>query len=627
MVRYAALKGLYDVDKTIGCGGFAKVKLGTHVATGEKVAIKIMEKNALGDDLPRVKMEVEALKTLAHQHVCKLYQVIETDSHYFMIIEYCSGGELFDHIVEKNRLTETESRKFFRQIVSAVAYLHSLGYAHRDLKPENVLLDKQQNLKLIDFGLCAKPKGGMQAHLYTSCGSPTYAAPELVLGAKYLGSEVDIWSMGVLLYALLCGFLPFDDSSIENLYRKILSGKYDEPSWLSCSSKRLIRSMLQTDPKKRITIQELCNHPWITAGFLNPVSFKKNTNFEKDKEVLVTMSAICHEDREHIWQKLMEGSRTDYRTATYLLLLDRKLRGLPLRLSSASRTHFRGKLSVESTPKADRNMSNFITKLDQSPGNRMLCKSPVIDTTYTMLQKPLETDKNTENDFTEPNIPVRKRLRSKDEDDAASPIPTKKSTDQEKNPATPKTPQGTDFKGNLSSTPGSARKVMLGFERGLNRVRHVLTPKRRAKNENTDPDQPVLLSGKGLCNISSTSSDCPKQVLAQLRRALHRKGISCRQKGFVLLGETESISCKPEPKTGKDNARPFSARSACSFELEVCLVDGLSDAKPLVGIRRKRLKGDAWVYKRVCEEVLALASDGDETAQLSASNTESNCLI
>ncbi|KAJ8930208.1 hypothetical protein NQ314_017016 [Rhamnusium bicolor] len=226
MVQYQALKGLYEVERTIGCGGFAKVKLATHIATGEKVAIKIMDKGALGDDLPRVKLELKALQTLSHEHICKLYQVIETETIFFIIMEYCSGGELFDHIVEKNRLSESESRMFFRQIVSAVAYLHSLGYAHRDLKPvsylKNVLLDKFQNLKLIDFGLCARPSGGMESPLYTSCGSPTYAAPELVLGMQYLGPEVDVWAMGVLLYALLAGSLPFDDHNIDSLYKKIL---------------------------------------------------------------------------------------------------------------------------------------------------------------------------------------------------------------------------------------------------------------------------------------------------------------------------------------------------------------------------------------------------------------------
>lgn len=606
MVRYGALKGLYDLEKTIGSGGFAKVKLATHIATGEKVAIKIMDKTSLGDDLPRVKLEVQALKTLLHQHICRLYQVIETESHYFMVIEYCSGGELFDHIVEKNKLSETESRKFFRQIVSAVAYLHSLGYAHRDLKPENVLLDKEENLKLIDFGLCAKPKNGIDSHLQTSCGSPTYAAPELILGKKYLGSEVDIWSMGVLLYALLCGFLPFDDNNIENLYRKILSGKYDEPSWLSSSSKKLIQAMLQIDPKKRITIQELCNHPWITAGFLNPVSFVHKTNFQKDDDVLSTMSAICGENTSNIWKKLVKSDRTDYKTATYLLLLDRKLRGLSLRISSSAKSHFKSEY--------EGNDNDIITKLDYSPRSKSV-RSPIIDTTFKILPKTPETINN----FMEPHLPGRKRLRSKEEDDAYSPVPIKRTAEKDKFVSTPTSTTISDSRESQSCTPGSARKVIMGLERGLNRVRYVLTPKRRVKNENIDPDQPNVLSGKGLCNVSSTSSDDPKYVLSQLRRALRRKGIMCHQKGFILQGETEDCT-----EDDKDAMRPFSSRNACSFELEVCLLEGISNDK-LVGIRRKRLKGNAWVYKRVCEEVLALAAE-DFSAE-SEGSTESKCPI
>ncbi|XP_066594464.1 maternal embryonic leucine zipper kinase-like isoform X2 [Prorops nasuta] len=573
MVRYVALKGLYDLEKTIGCGGFAKVKLATHIATGEKVAIKIMDKAALGDDLPRVKLEVEALKTILHQHICRLYQVIETDSHYFMVIEYCSGGELFDHIVEKQRLTEVESRKFFRQIVSAVAYLHNLGYAHRDLKPENVLLDRDENLKLIDFGLCAKPKGG---------------------------SEIDIWSMGVLLYALLCGFLPFDDNSIENLYKKILNGKYAEPSWLSSSSKRLIRSMLQIDPKKRITIQELCNHPWITVGFLNPVSFVHKTNFEKDNDVLGTMSAICGERVEDIWKRLSKSDRTDYRTATYLLLLDRKLHGLSLKIPNSVKSQFKqARAEPQNVQQGEGQINNFITKLDHSPRVRAARTPDNSDLTYNVLPKTPDTEEKIVDKFTQPHIPARKRLRSKDPDDVSSPVPAKK----DKNAVKPSTPIS-DSKNTQTSTPGSARKVIMGLERGLNRVRCVLTPKRRMKNENTDPTQPNILSGKGLCNVSSTSSDDPKYVLSQLRRALRRKGIMCHQKGFILQGETDDTETEH-----CESSRPFAAGNSCSFELEVCLLEGVSDSKPLVGIRRKRLKGDAWAYKRVCEEVLALAAE------------------
>ncbi|XP_015183258.1 PREDICTED: maternal embryonic leucine zipper kinase-like isoform X2 [Polistes dominula] len=623
MVRYAALKGLYELERTIGSGGFAKVKLGIHVATGEKVAIKIMDKTTLGDDLPRVKLEVEALKTLLHQHICKLYQVIETDTYYFMVIEYCSGGELFDHIVERNRLSESESRKFFRQIVSAVAYLHSLGYAHRDLKPENVLLDKNENLKLIDFGLCAKPKSGMQSHLYTSCGSPTYAAPELILGKKYLGSEVDIWSMGVILYALLCGFLPFDDNSIENLYKKILSGKYEEPSWLSVGSKRLIRAMLQTDPKKRITIKELCNHSWITSGFLNPISFVHKTNFEKDDDVLSTMSAICGENSSDIWNTLAKSDRTDYRTATYLLLLDRKLRGLSLKISSSARSHIKqGLIGIDlpqCSERAVNNLNNFITHLDHSPRSKITEQLPATNDCPTRQYKTPVADKNRKQ-FTEPNSPRRKRLRSKELEDVSSPVPVKKCIDKNKLVSTPTNNVPTELRDAQSSTPGSARKVMMGLERGLHRVRCVLTPKRRIKNENVDPDQPIVLSGKGLCNVSSASSDCPKYVLSQLRRALRRKGIMCHQKGFTLQGETDDST------EDLNNAKPILSRNACSFELEVCFLEGVSNDKPLVGIRRKRLKGDAWVYKRVCEEVLALAAE-DISSRQEDGSSESKCPI
>ena len=608
MVRYAALKGLYDLEKTIGSGGFAKVKLATHVFTGEKVAIKIMNKTALGDVLPRVKLEVEALKTLLHQHICRLYQVIETESHYFMVIEYCSGGELFDHIVERNRLSETESRKFFRQILSAVAYLHSLGYAHRDLKPENILLDKKENLKLIDFGLCAKSKTGIESHLQTSCGSPTYAAPELILGRKYLGSEVDVWSMGVLLYALMCGFLPFDDNSIECLYKKILSGKYDEPCWLSNSSKKLIRAMLQIDPKKRITIQQLCNHPWITAEFLNPVSFVHKANFEKDDDVLSTMSAVCGERALDIWKKLVKSDRTDYKTATYLLLLDRKLHGLSLRISSSAKAHFKSEREEE--------VNNIETKLNYSSRNKNTRSSPELDTVYNVFAKTPEVV----NDFLEPYLPGRKRLRSKETDDLCSPVPIKRVAEKDRDVSVSTNTPVSDSKGTQSSTPGSARKVIKGIERGLNRVRCVLTPKRRMKNENIDPEQPNILSGKGLCNVSSTSSDDPKYVLSQLRRALRHKGIMCHQKGFILQGETEDCS-----EDDKDTVRPFSSRSVCSFELEVCLLEGVSKDKLLVGIRRKRLKGDAWVYKRVCEEVLALAAEDLSTEP--ECSTESKCPI
>lgn len=227
----------------------------------------------------------------------------------------------------KDRLSESEARFFFRQIIAALSYIHSKGYAHRDLKPENLLLDDNQCLKLIDFGLCAKPKGGMDHLLSTCCGSPAYAAPELICGRNYLGAEADLWSMGVLLYALLCGYLPFDDDNINLLYKKIQSGKYELPSWLSQDSITLLNDLLQIDPKKRITMQQLVYHPWVLKGYSSAVDWQTRYYFKDlDRECVTEISLYFNKaikdisDHLHLWNY-------DFLTATYFLLLFMKMQG------------------------------------------------------------------------------------------------------------------------------------------------------------------------------------------------------------------------------------------------------------------------------------------------------------
>ncbi|KAM9138431.1 maternal embryonic leucine zipper kinase isoform 3-T3 [Pangshura tecta] len=329
---YEEILKYYELYETVGTGGFAKVKLGRHLLTGEKVAIKIMDKLALGDDLPRVKTEIDAMKNLSHQHICRLYHVIETSKKIFMVLEYCPGGELFDYIISKDRLSEEEARIFFRQIVSAIAYVHSQGYAHRDLKPENLLIDAEHNLKLIDFGLCAKPKGGLDYQLNTCCGSPAYAAPELIQGKAYIGSEADIWSMGVLLYALLCGFLPFDDENVMVLYRKIMRGKYEVPKWLSASSILLLHQMLQVDPKKRITVKHLLNHPWLMQDYSYAVQWQSKYPLgHLDEDCIIELS-VFHKCSRQSMTKLISEWKYDQISATYLLLQSKKAHGKPVRL-------------------------------------------------------------------------------------------------------------------------------------------------------------------------------------------------------------------------------------------------------------------------------------------------------
>ncbi|KAJ0098977.1 hypothetical protein Patl1_21854 [Pistacia atlantica] len=211
----------YKLGKTLGIGSFGKVKIAEHALTGHKVAIKILNRRKIKnmEMEEKVRREIKILRLFMHPHIIRLYEVIETPSDIYVVMEYVKSGELFDYIVEKGRLQEDEARVFFQQIISGVEYCHRNMVVHRDLKPENLLLDSKWNVKIADFGLSNIMRDGH--FLKTSCGSPNYAAPEVISGKLYAGPEVDVWSCGVILYALLCGTLPFDDENIPNLFKKI----------------------------------------------------------------------------------------------------------------------------------------------------------------------------------------------------------------------------------------------------------------------------------------------------------------------------------------------------------------------------------------------------------------------
>lgn len=638
---YAALEGHYEVHETIGSGGFAKVKVATHLLTGEKVAIKIMDKRQLGEDLPRIYLEIAAMKQLSHQHVCKLYQVLETDTKIFMVLEYCPGGELFDYIVERDRLEEDEARQFFRQIVSAVAYVHNMGYAHRDLKPENLLLDDDQHLKLIDFGLCANPEGGMDQRLLTCCGSPAYAAPELVSGRQYLGSEADIWSMGVLLYALLCGFLPFDDENLGALYRKIQAGKYENPEWLSPGSKDLLALMLQVDPKRRISVQHLLDHPWMTVGHPHPVDpTSQYRTYGVDEDVITEIAVHQGKSRVAVRQAVCRWTY-DYLTATYFLLVTRKMKGRPVRLvqkitplGEIQSTRTPARCLMENFSKEKPPEGNEIPTLASSPRGLhtslegglddidllSICKASPIDQIVDEVggspcketdldkvsvdltplvspkkRRPASTSDDDKENFAQPRVPTPGH-KSRKKTTPSTPLPGKmspsRSVDSGLNDISTPTknrylgPSGIgneEVFGRTPGTPRSSRKVFGSIEKSLDKMRNMLTPRRRL-NSDTGP---AVVESKNLYNVSTTGSKNPDKVLNDLKKALSNKGILCNQKGYTIRGKV----------------RDDVGGAKLSFELEVCKVSRLD----IIGIRRKRLKGDAWIYKRVCEEVLRLA--------------------
>ncbi|KAE9413738.1 hypothetical protein Angca_003659, partial [Angiostrongylus cantonensis] len=658
------------------CLGFGKVKLAVHLLTGLKVAIKIIDKKAIGDDLPRVTTELDALKTLSHQNICRLYQFIDTEDKFFIIMEYCSGGEMFDYIVRKERLEESEARHFFRQLVQAMAYVHSMGYAHRDLKPENLLLTEDLHLKVIDFGLCAKPSS-LSRPLDTCCGSPAYAAPELIAGKAYLGNEADIWSMGVLLYALLCGSLPFEDENMQLLYRKIARGNYSEPEWLSPSSRTLLRSMLQVNPQYRITVKQLLDHPWINYKYSQKL--KWNSIYDKNvvDEEVATELAFHHRRSLGEMVALIKEWKFDYLTATYLLLLQQKGRKRKIALPPpkpkpgdsqvmasptihASLEHnldcsgcddspdvdlsprsFRsgssiseqldamwrnnqrdraGDMELERLARRGIDKSSYINAIFNTPTlctgrspQQRLCDSPstIGSTPYRPVKKTsmkgltalgYDTGCDKENHrtgaasvrvrgpvkilddrgarprsiYTTPQRPAlrglfgsprgtQQRARSSERNGVESPVFSggRPTTDSTRHPRS------------TTKTPRLKQRVFASLERKADRMINLLTP-RKLKND----------SPQGRINVSVTNSTDPERIKYELIKVFEQQNIKYELNGWKISG-------KQKDKAGH----------ALTVELEVVVVENIGK----IGIRRKRLNGDAFLYKKVCEQILKMA--------------------
>ncbi|XP_041710924.1 MAP/microtubule affinity-regulating kinase 3 isoform X2 [Coregonus clupeaformis] len=318
--------GNYRLLKTIGKGNFAKVKLARHILTGREVAIKIIDKTQLNpNSLQKLFREVRIMKILNHPNIVKLFEVIETERTLYLVMEYASGGEVFDYLVAHGRMKEKEARAKFRQIVSAVQYCHQKHIVHRDLKAENLLLDADMNIKIADFGFSNEFTMGNK--LDTFCGSPPYAAPELFQGKKYDGPEVDVWSLGVILYTLVSGSLPFDGQNLKELRERVLRGKYRIPFYMSTDCENLLKRFLVLNPAKRGTLEvredsenEIMKDRWINAGseedelkpFIEP---EQDITDQKRIDVMVGMGFSLEEIQESLAKM-----KYDEITATYLLL-------------------------------------------------------------------------------------------------------------------------------------------------------------------------------------------------------------------------------------------------------------------------------------------------------------------
>lgn len=266
--------GRYELGRTLGEGTFAKVKFARNVETGDNVAIKILDKEKVMKHkmIGQIKREISTMKLIRHPNVIRMYEVMASKSKIYIVLEFVTGGELFDKIASKGRLKEDEARKYFQQLINAVDYCHSRGVFHRDLKPENLLLDANGVLKVSDFGLSALPQQVREdGLLHTTCGTPNYVAPEVINNKGYDGAKADLWSCGVILFVLMAGYLPFEESNLVALYKKIHKAEFTCPPWFSSNAKKLIKRILDPNPQTRITITEVIENEWFKKGYCPPV--------------------------------------------------------------------------------------------------------------------------------------------------------------------------------------------------------------------------------------------------------------------------------------------------------------------------------------------------------------------
>ncbi|XP_004526414.1 SNF-related serine/threonine-protein kinase [Ceratitis capitata] len=326
------IAGLYDLEETLGSGHFAVVKLARHVFTGAKVAVKVVDKTKL-DEISKAHLfqEVRCMKLVQHPNVVRLYEVIDTPTKLYLVLELGDGGDLYDYIMKhEGGLSEEYARKYFKQILKAITYCHQLHVVHRDLKPENVVFfEKIGVVKLTDFGFSNKFSPGQK--LETFCGSLAYSAPEILLGDSYDAPAVDIWSLGVILYMLVCGQPPFEKANDSETLTMIMDCKYTVPPQISSQCKQLISSMLVRDPKNRATLEQIAAHPWV-----NEISDFDAT----DSLPLISRQELSDDDHAFIIQKMINGNiapkedillaldknQYNHITATYFLLAELRLR-------------------------------------------------------------------------------------------------------------------------------------------------------------------------------------------------------------------------------------------------------------------------------------------------------------
>lgn len=330
--------GKYELGRVIGEGSFAKVRLAKDMETGQNLAIKVLNKERILKDkmVEQIKREISTMKLVKHPNIVQLFEVMASKTKIYFVLEYVTGGELFNKIAQHGKLKEDDARNYFQQLVNAVDYCHSRGVYHRDLKPENLLLDSKGNLKISDFGLSALSQQVKEdGLLHTTCGTPNYVAPEVIVDKGYDGAKADLWSCGVILFVLMAGYLPFDEPNIIALYKKIYRADFTCPKWFSPGARKLILRILEPNPNYRITIPQILESSWFKKGY-NPVKFEEERDTSLDD-----IDAVFSDSVEHLVmeQKELQGSRPSLMNAFDIISLSKglNLSGLFEKKQSATR--------------------------------------------------------------------------------------------------------------------------------------------------------------------------------------------------------------------------------------------------------------------------------------------------
>ncbi|PIN18814.1 Serine/threonine protein kinase [Handroanthus impetiginosus] len=359
------LLGRYEVGKLLGHGTFAKVYHARNVKTGEGVAIKVIDKEKILKVglIAHIKREISILRRVRHPNIVQLFEVMATKAKIFFVMEYVKGGELFNKVA-KGRLKEEVARKYFQQLISAVAFCHARGVYHRDLKPENILLDEDGNLKVSDFGLSAISEQIKQDGLFhTFCGTPAYVAPEVLARRGYDAAKVDIWSCGVILFVLMAGHLPFHDQNVMAMYKKIYKGEFRCPRWFSPELIRFLRRLLDTNPETRITIPDIMNNKWFKKGF-------KHVKFYIEDDKLCSVNDDVNDSFDSLSDQSMSEPESDMETRRKLTSLPRPASLNAFDIISFSRGFNLSGLFEEGADGGERfvsgaPVSNIITKLEE----------------------------------------------------------------------------------------------------------------------------------------------------------------------------------------------------------------------------------------------------------------------